>query len=132
MHDDPRGKWDSASRTFDVFTFAENRRFGPDKQRLFSRIRGATLMVGVGTGNDFQFLPKGLDIIGIDISPKMLERAQRKAAAYDGSIKLREMDVCHLDMPDSTFVQKAGFRLRRLDNIYLDIVKAIDAVKSDS
>jgi hypothetical protein len=26
-------------------------------------------------------------------------------------------------------VQKAGFRLRRVENIYLDIVKSIEAVK---
>lgn len=28
-------------------------------------------------------------------------------------------------------VQKAGFRLRRVENAYLDVVKVIDAVKSD-
>jgi ubiquinone/menaquinone biosynthesis C-methylase UbiE len=199
MNGDARRKWDAASRSFDLFTFAEDRRFGPHKRQLFTRIRGATLMVGVGTGNDFKFLPQGLEILGIDISPKMLERAAPKAASYQGSIELREMDVCHLDLPDCAFdtvtsvctfcsvpqplvgllevrrvlkpggqllmfehvrsgigpigilmdlltpifsrfgpalnrdtvgnVEKAGFRLRRLENVYLDIVKSIDAVK---
>jgi ubiquinone/menaquinone biosynthesis C-methylase UbiE len=200
--EDTRRKWDDASRTFDLFTFADARRFGPPKQRLFSKIDGATLMVGVGTGNDFKFLPKGLSMLGIDISPKMLERAGPRAARYDGSIELREMDVCRLDLPDAAFdtvtsvctfcsvpnplvglrevhrvlkpggqllmfehvrsgigplgvlmdlmtplssrvgpalnrdtvgnVQKAGFRLRRVDNVYLDIVKMIEAVKSSA
>lgn len=197
---DTARKWDKASRTFDLMTFADDRRFGPHKQRLFSRVAGATLMVGVGTGNDFKFLPKGLSVLGIDISSKMLERAGPKAAPYDGTIELRQMDVCHLALPDESFdtvtsactfcsvpqplvglrelyrvlkpggqllmfehvrsnigplglfldlmtplasrvgpalnrdtvgnVQKSGFRLRRVENVYLDIVKMIEAVKA--
>lgn len=194
-----REKWDLASRTFDLLTFGDDRRLGADKRRLFSKIRGATLMVAAGTGNDFKFLPPGQRILAIDISPKMLERAAVKAEAYAGEIELREMDACALDLPDSTFdtvatvctfcsvprpvvglreihrvlkpdgqllmfehvrsqigplgvfldlmtalsrrigpdlnrdtvgnVQKAGFRLRRVENVYLDIVKTIEAVK---
>src|SRR5438094_826590 len=96
-------KWDAASRTFDLFTFADDRRLGPHKRRLFQKIRGATLMVAAGTGNDFKFFPPNLQLIAIDISPRMLERAARKAAAYQGSIDLREMDVCNLDFPAATF-----------------------------
>ena len=98
-----RDKWDAASRTLDLFSFAEDRRLGPHKQRLFANIRGATLMVGAGTGNDFKFFPPGMHVVAIDISPKMLERAARKTASYPGSIELREMDVCDLEVPDATF-----------------------------
>src|SRR5437660_6860699 len=45
----------------------------------------------------------GMDIVSIDISPKMLERAKIKAAAYKGSIELREADVHNLDYPEATF-----------------------------
>lgn len=192
-------KWDVASHTFDLLAFADRHRLGPHKRRLFTKIRGKTLMVAAGTGNDFKFFPPGQNIIAIDISPKMLERAAKKAAAYQGTIELREMDVCELPFPDATFdtvatvctfcsvprpvvglrelhrvlkpdgqllmfehvrskigpfgifldlmtplsrrygpdlnrdtvgnVQKAGFRLRREENVYLDIVKIIEAVK---
>jgi ubiquinone/menaquinone biosynthesis C-methylase UbiE len=195
MDVETRRKWDAASRTFDLFTFADDRRLGPHKRRLFARIRGTTLMVAAGTGNDFKFFPPNQQIAAIDISPKMLERAARKAAAYSGTIQLREMD----EFADSTFdtvatvctfcsvprpvvglrelhrvlkpggqllmfehvrsrigpfgivldlmtplsrrlgpdlnrdtvgnVLKAGFRLRREENVYLDIVKSIEAVK---
>lgn len=194
-----RRKWDAASRSFDFLSFADDRRFGPDKRRLFAKMRGDSLMVAAGTGNDFKFFPPGMKVTAIDISPKMLERAAPKAAVYRGSIELREMDVCHLDYPDScvdtvvtvcTFcsvpkpvaglrellrvlkpggqmlmfehvrsqigpfgilldlmtplsrrvgpdlnrdtvgnVQKAGFQLRSVENVYLDIVKIIEAVK---
>src|SRR5262245_12125543 len=90
-------KWDSASASFDLFSFADDRRLGPDKKRLFAKIYGRTLHVAAGTGNDFKFFPPGMDIVSIDISPKMLERARPKASRYAGTIELREADVCRLD-----------------------------------
>jgi len=199
MDAETQRKWDIASGTLDLLAFAEQRRLGPHKRRLFAKMRGATMMVAVGTGNDFQFFPPGHHIVGIDISPKMLERAAAKAVAYSGTIELHQMDVCHLPFPDNHFdtvvtvctfcsvpkpvaglrelhrvlkpggqllmfehvrskigpfgifldlmtplsrrygpelnrdtvgnVQKAGFRLRREENVYLDIVKIIEALK---
>jgi SAM-dependent methyltransferase len=195
-------KWDAASRSLDLFAWGEDRRLGPHKRRLFSKIRGATLMVAAGTGNDFKFFPPGQHIVAIDISPQMLERAAQKAAAYQGTIELRVMDVCELPFADASFdtavtvctfcsvprpvvglrelyrvlkpggqllmfehvrskigpfgifldlmtplsrrlgpdlnrdtvgnVQKAGFQLRREENVYLDIVKIIEAVKGQA
>ena len=199
MHEKTREKWDAASRLLDLFAFGAERRLGPHKRRLFSKIHGATLMLAAGTGNDFQFFPPDQRILAIDISPRMLERAAKKAADYSGSIELREMDACALPLPDASFdtvatactfcsvprpvaglrelhrvlkpggqllmfehvrskigavgilldlmtqlsrrfgpelnrdtvgnVIKAGFTLRREENIYLDIVKIIEAVK---
>lgn len=201
MDTETQQKWDKASRTLDLFAFAEDRRIGPHKQRLFSRMHGATLMVAAGTGNDFKYFRPDMHVVAIDISRGMLERAARKVADYKGSIELREMDVCGLDFPDASFdtvataftfcsvprpvvglrelhrvlkpggqilmiehvrsaigplgilmdlmtplfrrvgpelnrdtvgnVQKAGFRLRRVENVYLDVVKIIEAVKVD-
>ena len=194
-----RDKWDAASGNFDRLSHGDDRRFGVHKRRLFAKVAGRTLLVAAGTGNDFKFFPPGLDIVAIDISPKMLERAALKVAAYPGSIALREMDVCALEFPDDSFdtiatvctfcsvprpvaglrelrrvlkpsgqllmfehvrsrigplglfqdlmtpltrragpdlnrdtvgnVQKAGFRLRRVENAYLDIVRMIEALK---
>lgn len=192
-------KWDAVSQGFDFMSFGDDRRLGPSKRRLFAKMRGNTLMVAAGTGNDFRFFPPGQSVIAIDISAKMLERAAKKAQAYDGQIELRQLDVCELPFPDDTFdtvvtvctfcsvpkpvtglrelyrvlkpdgqilmfehvrsrigplgvfldlmtplsrrvgpdlnrdtvgnVQKAGFRIRREENIYLDIVKSIEGVK---
>src|SRR5437868_15410620 len=96
-------KWDAASRTLDFFAFADDRRLGEHKRGLFAKMHDKTLLVGVGTGNDLKFFPPNRHLVAIDISPKMLERAGRKAAAYSGTIELREMDVCNLEFPDSTF-----------------------------
>ncbi len=199
MDEATQRKWDDASRSFDLLTFADDRRLGVHKRQLFAKIRGKTLLVAAGTGNDFKFLPPELDLLGVDISPKMLERAERKAARYRGTIALRVMDVCRLELADDSFdtvatvctfcsvpkpviglrelhrvlkpggqilmfehvrsriapfgvlmdlmtpltrrfgpelnrdtvgnVEKAGFRLRRVANVYLDVVKTIEALK---
>ncbi len=103
MEESAQKKWDATSRVFDLFTFGDERRLGPHKRRLLSKIRGETLMVAAGTGSDFQFFPPGAHIVAIDISPRMLERAAPKAAAYSGEIELRQMDVCALPFPDASF-----------------------------
>ncbi|HLG85746.1 MAG TPA: class I SAM-dependent methyltransferase [Alphaproteobacteria bacterium] len=197
-----RDKWDAAAKSFDLLARGDERRFGETKRRFFAGIRGKTLFVAAGTGNDFKFFPPGHEIVAIDISPKMLERAKLKLGTYAGEIELREMDVTALDYPDDTFdtiatictfcsvpkpvtglrelhrvlkpggrilmfehvrshigplgimqdlmtpltrragpdlnrdtvgnVRRAGFRIRRIENAYLDIVRMIDASKEPS
>ncbi|MDD4932913.1 MAG: class I SAM-dependent methyltransferase [Methylacidiphilaceae bacterium] len=102
-----RQKWDAASRFFDQLTWADDQRFGPDKQRLFARLEGKLLFVGAGTGNDFRYLPSGLAVTAVDLSPAMLAQASRKAAGYEerGKIELREADVQRLPFPDGSFDQ---------------------------
>jgi len=199
MENDAKRKWDGAAGSFDLLSFGDDRRFGGYKRRLFAKMQGKSLMVATGTGNDFKYFPPGQDIVGLDISPKMLEKAAPRAVGYPGTLTLREMDVCKLDYPDDTFdtvvtvctfcsvpkpivgltelrrvlkpggqilmfehmrsgiaqfgvlldmmtpltrrlgpdlnrdtvgnVLKAGFRLRRVENVYLDIVRIIEAVK---
>jgi ubiquinone/menaquinone biosynthesis C-methylase UbiE len=198
--DATKQKWDDAAKSFDWLSFGDDRRFAAYKLRLFGKMQGKSLMVATGTGNDFKYFPPGLDIVALDISPKMLEKAAPRAAGYPGTLTLREMDVCRLDFPDDTFntvvtvctfcsvpkpilgltelhrvlkpggqilmfehmrsrvaqfgvlldlmtplsrrfgpdlnrdtvgnVQKAGFRLRRVENVYLDIVRIIEGEKA--
>src|SRR6516165_11158943 len=96
-------KWDRVSGSFDFVSFGDDQRLGPHKRRLFEKMHGAILMVAAGTGNDFRFFPPGQSIIAIDISPKMLARAANQAAAYNGTIELRQMDVCQMPFPSDTF-----------------------------
>jgi ubiquinone/menaquinone biosynthesis C-methylase UbiE len=96
-------KWDRASRTYDLITWGDERRFAAAKRRLFARMSGECLMVAAGTGNDFQYFPPGLAITALDISTSMLERARPKAEGYAGRLQLRAMDVQALELPDATF-----------------------------
>ena len=98
-----REKWDRASRTYNFITFGEDIRHGDDKRALFNRARGRTIFIGVGTGNDIKFLPPGLDLVGIDISPRMVECARPRAATYQERLELRVMDAQQLEFTDASF-----------------------------
>lgn len=96
-------KWDQASLTYDLLTRGQDRRHGPAKRRLFGKIRGKTLLVAVGTGNDLKHLPPGSDLIAIDISPRMIARARQKAREQMGTMTLLLMDAEHLAFADQSF-----------------------------
>src|SRR6266536_496995 len=49
------------------------------RQRLFGRARGRVLELGIGTGLSLPSYPPGAELTGIDISPRMLARARRRA-----------------------------------------------------
>ncbi len=193
-----RDKWDKAAGRYDLFAGGAEKRWASAKQELFAPMRGRVLFVAAGTGQDFQFFPPNQDVVALDISSQMLERARPRAEAYPGHIELRQMDIHELDMPETfdqvftacTFcsvpdpvnglrrvhralkpggelrmfehtgsrwfpfnvmlhlmtpitrrsgpelnrptvanVAKAGFTIREVNNLYLDIVKTITAVK---
>ena len=99
-------KWDRAAKSFDLMNGAgPEKRWGGRKRAVFERMRGDVLFVAIGTGLDIQFFPPGRKIVGIDISPKMLEKAAPRASAYDGDLELSEMDVHELDFDDASFDQ---------------------------
>jgi len=82
------------------FEYFRYRRIRP---LLFREMKGRILDAGVGTGRNFAFYPRGAKIVGIDISPAMLARAQRRCASFDIDVQLRQMDVTDLDFPDRSF-----------------------------
>src|SRR5512136_884790 len=59
------------------------------------------LLVGCGTGADFEFLPRDAQCVAVDLTPAMLRRAAAKVG--DRRIRLEEMDAMDLRYPDDTF-----------------------------
>jgi ubiquinone/menaquinone biosynthesis C-methylase UbiE len=59
------------------------------------------LLVGVGTGEDFCYIPKENEITGIDLSEAMLEKAKIKAK--DHKVQLILMNAEELTFPDCSF-----------------------------
>jgi len=96
-------RWNRTSATYDWLTLGEDRRQGEDKRQLFHKARGRTLLVGVGTGADIKFLPSDLTVIGIDISPGMIEKARPRATGYPGCLELQVMDALDLAFEDASF-----------------------------
>ena len=81
----------------------EHFRYRAIRPLMFEGLSGRLLDAGVGTGCNMPFYPAGAEVVGIDISPKMLERAERRRAALGAHTELRRMDVTRLDFPDATF-----------------------------
>jgi ubiquinone/menaquinone biosynthesis C-methylase UbiE len=70
---------------------------------LFRGLSGRILEAGVGTGRNFPFYPPGSEVVGIDLSPAMLARAERRLTMAGSKVQLRQMDVIRLGFPDRTF-----------------------------
>ena len=81
----------------------EYRRYRRIRPLLFAGLSGRILDAGVGTGRNFPFYPRSATITGIDLSPAMLARAERRRAEANADITLRRMDVTRLDFPDRSF-----------------------------
>ena len=96
-------KWDNAARTFDLMNGGIEFRYGEKKRELFSRSSGRTLLVAVGTGLDLTYFPAGQNVVGIDISSKMLEKAKRKLDASPPNVKLVRSDVQELGFAKNSF-----------------------------
>ncbi len=82
------------------FEYGRYRRLRP---LLFEGLEGRILDAGVGTGRNMPFYPPGSEVIGIDNSPAMLLRAERRRRRSPADVELRQTDVTKLDFPDATF-----------------------------
>lgn len=66
----------------------------------------AILCVGLGTGNELEYILKkssGVRIVGVDLSRKALEIAYRKGRTISTQIETMVMDAKALTFPDNTF-----------------------------
>jgi phosphatidylethanolamine/phosphatidyl-N-methylethanolamine N-methyltransferase len=62
------------------------------------------LEVGVGTGINATLYPRDCSIVGIDLSPSMLEKARQRCRRRDaGHVRLLPMDAAALTFPDRSF-----------------------------
>jgi ubiquinone/menaquinone biosynthesis C-methylase UbiE len=81
----------------------EHGRYMPLRRELFSGLKGTLLDAGVGTGRNFPFYPDGSSVIGIDLSPAMLERASWRRDKLGIAVDLYEMNVTKMDFADDSF-----------------------------
>ena len=72
---------------------------------IINRRRGRVLEVGVGTGLSLPAYGRHLEIVGIDLSPDMLEKARERVSVerLANVTGLHEMDAGELKFPDASF-----------------------------
>ena len=61
------------------------------------------LEVGVGTGLSLDHYADGVEVVGIDVSPDMLEHAKARVNGNADRITLQLMDAQEIDYPDNSF-----------------------------
>ncbi|MCI0885636.1 MAG: methyltransferase domain-containing protein [Chloroflexi bacterium] len=79
------------------------------RRRLWSDVRGALVLeIGVGTGKNVRHYPEGTRALAVDISPRMLRRAARRARRLHGNVDMVLADVQHLPFRDGAFDTAVG------------------------
>ena len=71
--------------------------------RVVGGARGRVLEVGVGTGRNLSLYPPNADVTAVDISARMLERAQEQATKVPARVRLHQADAEALPFPDAAF-----------------------------
>ncbi|NJE00151.1 methyltransferase domain-containing protein [Thermococcus sp. LS1] len=98
-------KYDRFSKIYDLFESPmEARAFSKYRKKALSMAEGKVLEIGVGTGKNLPYYPKDVEVIGIDFSRGMLEKAERRRKELGlENVKLLLMDAQNLEFEDNTF-----------------------------
>lgn len=98
-------KYNRFSKFYDkLHNGMEKKKVSKWREKLLGNIKGKILEVGVGTGKNLPYYNKDAKVIGIDLSPKMLEKAKIKLNELDNrNITLVEMDAQKLKFKDNSF-----------------------------
>ena len=113
-----RVTYDRIARLYDLLDLPFERwRYRPLRKKLFEGAQGRVLDAGCGTGRNFAYYPPGSEVVGVDLSPVMLARAERRRARLGLSIPLLKMDICQTSFADGAFdVAVASFLFCVLPN----------------
>jgi ubiquinone/menaquinone biosynthesis C-methylase UbiE len=98
-------RYDRLSPYYDLLEFfLEKAVFSKWRKRAFDYLEGEDILeVGVGTGKNLDFYPPEKRLTAIDFSPRMLNRARRKAEVNRTDVHLIEMDIQKLQFEDQSF-----------------------------
>jgi ubiquinone/menaquinone biosynthesis C-methylase UbiE len=95
-------KWFAA--IYDKMLASEEKKFlGAIRGEMLKDVKGDVLEIGAGTGANFQYYPKGAQVVAIEPDPYMLERARRRAKDAAADIDLRQVLAEELPFPDASF-----------------------------
>jgi len=103
LTDQIKARYNRIAPYYDLVEAFSERVFKNWRRKLLLHAKGRILEVGVGTGKNFAYYPRGINITGIDIADKMIPFAKKRADELGLSIKLLEGDVQNLSFPNDFF-----------------------------
>ncbi|MEU4540333.1 methyltransferase domain-containing protein [Streptosporangium sp. NPDC023825] len=91
-----------ADRYDDQMRVWERRLFPGSREWAVGQARGRTVEIAVGTGLNLPLYGADVEVVGIELSERMLELARRRVArdGLDERVELRQGDVQRLELPD--------------------------------
>lgn len=99
-----KDRYSGIARFYDVLDLPfEYRRYRALRPLLFRGLSGRVLDAGIGTGRNCAFYPPEAIVSGIDASPAMLARAERRCPTLAAAGRLYRMDVARLEFPAGAF-----------------------------
>jgi ubiquinone/menaquinone biosynthesis C-methylase UbiE len=104
MEDIAKKRYDRNALFFDRMDTLFRGMLSERKKTLVKEAKGQVLEVGIGTGATLEYYSGDVELVGIDISPKMLARAKQRAHVFRGKkLTLLEADIQVLELPDNSF-----------------------------
>ncbi len=73
------------------------------RRNLLNRASGRILEIAIGTGKNLKYYPKDSQVTAVDLSPKMLEIARKRASGLGINVSFVVMDAESLEFPDMSF-----------------------------
>ncbi len=98
-----RRRYDRVARVYDGLCWVVERGAAGWRRELWSGVAGHVIEVGIGTGTSLACHPPEADVVGIDVSARMLERAHRRAIRLGSRVRLELADVQALPFEDASF-----------------------------
>ncbi len=103
-----QARYDRIAPIFDLLESMSERNFRRWRIKLWKLARGNILEVGVGTGKNLPYHPREGQVTGIDLSAKMLARAELRAREIGAPVRLLQGDAQALEFPDNEFDMAAA------------------------
>lgn len=96
-------KYDRFSHVYDLIeTPMERLFFKKWRLSILSDLHGRVLEVGMGTGKNLKYYPSDCQVVGVDISKRMLMHAKKRSEGMD-NVSLFLMDAENLGFADDSF-----------------------------
>ncbi len=88
-----QSKYNITALFYDFLDYPWERVYRKWRPSLVGDLLGKVLEAGVGTGRNLEFYSSNADVLGIDLSPAMLRKAEKRRSKAKCSVSLRNEDA---------------------------------------
>jgi ubiquinone/menaquinone biosynthesis C-methylase UbiE len=94
-------KYNLTAIFYDILDYPWERIYRKWRPALLADVRGRVLEVGVGTGRNLRHYHHSVELVGLDLSDRMLIKAGKRAKTFQGKIELIHEDATIMNSVDA-------------------------------